>query len=170
MEGAHIVSSDLIRWGSLAAMVAGVIMIVAVLLIELGPDSLFYIMGLVTLLLLVALPALHACQAGRSGRLGLLGFVLAMIGAAILTVLLAVVGVAELIFGFDPDKVDFLFPILLVGFFALLIGSVLFGIDTARVGVLPRWAGVLLAVLGFPWHSCSTSSSGLSMVAKTIHP
>jgi hypothetical protein len=130
-------------------MAAGPVLIAAAFLSELVHDQLFYLVGLAMLLLLLALPALHARQAGRSGRLGLAGFVVAMIGAAILTVLFAAVGVAELLLGFDPDEADFLFPILVVGFFAFLIGIVLFGIDTARVGVLPRWAGVLFA-LGLP--------------------
>jgi hypothetical protein len=117
-------------------MVAGPLLIAAVFLSELVHDQFFYLVGLVMLLLLVALPALHARQAGRSGRLGLVGFVLAMIGAAILTVLFTVVGVAEGLFGFDPDEAEFLFLILVVGFFAFLIGIVLFGIDTARAGVL----------------------------------
>jgi len=130
-------------------MVAGPLLIAAVFLSELVHDQFFYLVGLVMLLLLVALPALHARQAGRSGRLGLVGFVLAMIGAAILTALFAVVGVAESLFGFDPDEAEFLFLILVVGFFAFLIGIVLFGIDTARAGVLPRWSGVLVA-LGLP--------------------
>jgi hypothetical protein len=144
-----IVSSNLIRWGGLAAMVAGPLLIMAVFLSELVHDQFFYLIGLVMLLLLVALPALHTRQAGRSRRLGLVGFVLAMIGAAILTVLFAVVGVAEGLFGFDPDEADFLFLILVVGFFGFLIGIVLFGIDTARAGVLPRWSGALVA-LGLP--------------------
>jgi hypothetical protein len=130
-------------------MVAGPPLIVAVFLSGLVHDQFFYLVGLVMLLLLVALPALHARRAGRSRRLGLVGFVLAMIGAAIWTVLFAVVKVAEGLFGFDLDEADFLFLILVVGFFGFLIGIVLFGIDTARAGVLPRWPGALVA-LGLP--------------------
>ncbi len=142
-------SSDLIRWGGIAAMVAGALVIVLVLLSEVLPEGFFFVFILVFLLLVVALLGLHARQAGRSGRLGRIAFVVAMIGAGALLVLFAVVGVAQAIFGFNPDESAAVGVLLLVIFIAFIVGIVLFGIATFRAAVLPRWAAVLFA-FGLP--------------------
>ncbi len=142
-------SSDLIRWGGIAAMVAGALVIVLVLLSEALPEGFFFVFILVFLLLVAALLGLHARQAGRSGPLGRLGLVLALIGAGALAALFAVVGVAEALFGFDPDESAALGAVLLALFIAFIVGTVLLGVATIRAGVLPRWAAVLFA-FGLP--------------------
>ncbi len=142
-------SSVLTRWSGLSAMLAGIFLVVAFLLTELVSDDFFWLFGLFMLLLAVALAGLHARQARSSGRLGLGGFVVAMIGATIFVLLFAIVGVAQALFGFDPEESAIVGVGLLVGFLGVLVGMVLFGIATARAGVFPRWAGVLLA-LGLP--------------------
>jgi len=133
----------------MAAMAAGALLILTVLLTEFVADGFFYLVGLVFLLLVVALPGLQAQQAGRSGLLGRIGFSMALIGAALLAVLFAVVGVAETFFGFDPDESGSPLLFLAVGFFTFLVGIILFGIATARAGVLRRGAA-LLFTLGLP--------------------
>ena len=130
-------------------MLAGAILIVVVLLVELGLEQLVYLTGLVLLLLLVALPGFEAWQGGRDGRLGRAGFVLASLGAAILGMLFVGVGVAEGLLGFDPDASQALGPVLVVGFVALIGGVLLFGSAALRAGVLPR-AAVLLFVASLP--------------------
>ena len=138
--------ADLMRWSGMAAILAGVLLIVSMLLTELVAESFFYLFALVFLLLAVALPGLHARQDGRSGLLGRIGFVAALIGAVAFVVLLAVVGVAENFFGFDPDASDVVGLVLFVAFIAFIVGIVIFGIATARAGVFPRAAGLLLAL------------------------
>ncbi len=142
-------ASNLIRWSGPAAMAAGALLIVAFLLTEFVADDFFYLIGLVFLLLLVALPGLQARQAGRSGLLGRIGFFASLLGTAFLVILFAVVGVAEAFLGFDPEGNAIAGLILIVSFIAFMVGVILFGIATARAGVLPRLAAVLLA-LGFP--------------------
>ncbi len=74
---------------------------------------------------------------------------MALIGVALLGVLFAVVGVAKTFFGFDPDESAFLGLLLAVGFFAFLVGIILFSIATTKADVLSRGADLLLT-LGLP--------------------
>jgi hypothetical protein len=93
-------SSGLARWGGLAAMVAGVLLLVAELLellpafddypfSELALTGLFtfqvalYLLGLI--LLSVGLVGLYAHQSGRVGLLGLVGFLIAFVGTVFFT-------------------------------------------------------------------------------------
>ena len=138
-------ASNLLRWGGLAAMLSGALLIVFVSLMQAAPDGFFYLVILILLPLVVAIYGLHARQARQSGLLGRIGFVVALIGTGGLAVLFAVVGVAETLFGFDPDGVATLGPLLFVLFLAFMVGIVLFGIATLRAGVLPRIAAVLFA-------------------------
>ena len=143
-------ASNLLRWGEPAAMLSGALLIVFVLLLEVAPDGFFYLVILILLPLVVAIYGLHARQARQSGLLGRIGFVVALIGTGGLAVLFAVVGVAETLFGFDPDEGPaILGPLLFVLFLAFMVGMVLFGIATIRAGVLPRIAAVLFA-FGLP--------------------
>jgi hypothetical protein len=135
-----MMSSALMRWSGMAAILAGALLIVSMLLTELVAEGFIYLFAL------VALPGLHARQDGRSGLLGLIGFVAALIGAVTFFVLFAVVFVAETFFGFDPDASAVVGAVLFVAFIAFLVGIVLFGIATARAGVFPRGAALLLAL------------------------
>lgn len=140
-------SPNLLRWGGPAAMVAGALAI-PIIWLSLLVESLFYFMVVVMLLVVVALPGLHARQAAQSGRLERVGFSVAVLGAGAVAVVAAFVGVAVAFFGFDAED-SALGPIAFVAFIAFMIGIFLFGIGTARAGVLPRLAGVLIAV-AFP--------------------
>ena len=145
-------SSNLVRWGGLAAMLSGVLLILLILLLELElvPEGFFYLVILVFLPLVVALLGLHTRQTGRFGQLGGIGFVVALIGTGGLAALFVVVGVAETLFGFDPDEGPAALGLLLfVLFLAFIVGITLFGIATIRAGVLPRIAAVLFA-FGLP--------------------
>ena len=162
-------SALLARWSGLAAMLAGGILVVAFLLTELVSDVFFWLFGLFMLLLAVALTGLHARQAASYGRLGLGGFVLVMIGAAIFVLMFAIGGVAQALFGFDPEESAAIGMGLLAGFLAVLVGMVLFGIATARAGVFPRAAAVLVA-LGLPLALAIDLLSGAFSSEEDVFP
>ncbi len=140
-------AANLVRWGGLAAMLAGVL-VIPIMWLAVLMESLFYLMILVMLLLVVALPGLQARQAAQSGLLGRVSFVVALLSACAVALLAAFVGVAEAFFGFNPED-SVLSPLAFILFIAFMVGITLFGIATFRAGVLPRLAGVLLA-LAFP--------------------
>ncbi len=143
-------ASNLVRWGGLAAILSGALAIAFIVLSEVAPEGFFYLVILVFLPLVVALLGLHARQASRSGLFGRIGFVVALIGTGGLAVLFVVVGVAETLFGFDPDEGPAALGLLLfVLFLTFILGIALFGIATIRAGVLPRIAAVLFA-FGLP--------------------
>jgi len=138
----------LYKVSGLAAILAGVILVVAIPLTILVVGDFVYLFGLVTLLLAVALPGLQARQALACGRLGLIGFVAAMIGAVLLTGRLAFGGIAKILF--DSSLVSSRYLDVLAGS-VLFIGITLLGAATVRADMFPRWATVMYA-LG-PWLS-----------------
>jgi hypothetical protein len=157
----------LTRWSGLAAILAGVVLIVTILLTVLIASAFSALFGLVWLLSVVALPGLQARQGGRSRRLMLVGSGLATIGATILAIWMAFGSVSDTLFGPSSTTSGFLYdmwvlkggaaflvrlPIVL-----LLVGLALFGIATFRAGVRPRWGAALLA-LGFPLALAFTTS------------
>ena len=137
-------SSDLIRWGGLAAMLTGVAFIVLMLIPEGSPGSFSYVLGSIVfivalLLLLVGLAGFHALQKGNYGRIGRAGFY--TIVAAASAQLIAQVG---LMFGSTAlEFLDFL------GFLGVMVGLVLYGAATLQARVLPRWCGVGF-IVGLP--------------------
>ena len=135
-------SSNVIRWGGLAAMIGGVLWMAVFALFASrpsGPGSAppyrsfegLYVPCLVSAVFIVAgLVALHAHLRDAYGGLGTAGFVLASVGAAVLV--LVVVGA----------------PFLLsrVGALGLLLGSALMGAAAMRVSARLRLAGTTLVV------------------------
>ena len=141
-------SSNIIRWGALGAMLAGVVWaasgIVDVaftrgrspeILGFASLDEAMYIAALVGTL--GGLAGLHARQATRYGWLGTAGFLAAFMGSTLLLIGLLL---TFLIRGSALDQ------ILGLGFLGTLIGFALLGAATLRLGVLPRWCGLLLIV------------------------
>jgi hypothetical protein len=155
-------SSQLIRWSGLAAIAAGVSLVIAELLSLLffGYDFsntattdtyTFYSVWIMIagLLLPLGLVGLYARQLEASGLLGLVGFVVAFIG----TVLVAgffwtSAFIAPLLAVEAPELLAVL--VALPGFFRSFIvfafGWLLFGVATLRAGIYPRGAAVLLIV------------------------
>jgi len=155
-------SSQLIRWSGLAAIAAGVSLVIAELLSLLffGYDFsdtattdtyTFYSVWIMIagLLLPLGLVGLYARQLEASGLLGLVGFVVAFIG----TVLVAgffwtSAFIAPLLAVEAPELLAVL--VVLPGFFRSFIvfacGWLLFGVATLRAGIYPRAAAVLLIV------------------------
>ena len=142
-------SSDLIRWSGILAIGAGASFILSPLLHPSSLQSaawvtvhlLFFAALIVTLLALVGI---FAYQLQQAGRLGLAGFCTAFVGTA----MMLMEGREHL---FSPD-----FGVgtprglleLIVASFVFSIGYILLGIAITRGGVLPRGAGVLLAIGG----------------------
>jgi hypothetical protein len=147
------VSSDLIRWGGLAGVLAGVMYVLTDILSLLAPQQRVFdsfsdylqeaIFAVAVAGTLGAIAGLHALQMGRYGRLGAAGSLLAFIGYALFFVRAAV---TTLVGGQAPL---YAVRISIVGALAVLIGSVLLGAMTLRARVLPWWCGVLL-IVGFP--------------------
>ncbi|HEX4977981.1 MAG TPA: hypothetical protein VFV40_08960 [Nocardioides sp.] len=129
----------------LALVVAGIGIIIGTLGSEIAE---WFGLGLLVAVLGIAygLPGAHRYQAPADGPLGKWGSLLAAFGAGVLA-LLGIVFLLWEALGDPPDEgpawTELAWP---VGFFALLIGVVLFAIGTIRAKVLPTLSGVLMLV------------------------
>jgi hypothetical protein len=130
-------SSELIRWGGLAAMLAGATFIVLMLIPEGPPGSFLYTLNslvfvVAVLLMLAGLAGFHALQKGTYGRVGRAGFyTVAVAGVA------QIVAQVGLMSGSTAlEFLDFL------GLLGVMVGLVLYGAATLQARVLPRWCGV----------------------------
>lgn len=148
---------DLIRWGGLAAVLAGAAWVASGIahfaLVypaegtgPLGSTSAYLIEvahAVAEAGMLGALLGLHARQTPTYGRLGKVGFVVAFLGTAlvfvatVLATVLMSVGEAE---SWEIVLVALFGP----GVLSWLVGFPLLSISTLRARVLPRWCGVLL--------------------------
>ena len=136
-------ASDLIRWGGLAAMGAGLLAIVYGLLsFATGkgdePGALDILVFLAMILEVVGLLGFHALQGRNYGRIGRAGLY-TTIGAIVLFELHLV---ARLLGG--EVGIDWLTA---VGVLGLLVGLALYGAATLQARVLPRWCGILFIIL-----------------------
>jgi hypothetical protein len=136
-------SSDLIRWGGLAAMGAGLLAIVYSLLAfatgkgdEPGPLDILIILAMI--LEVVGLVGFHALQGRNYGRIGRAGLYTTIASLVIFEVVL----VASLVGG-DVG----LGWLAAVGVLGGLVGFVLYGAATLQARVLPRWCGILFIIL-----------------------
>jgi hypothetical protein len=135
-------SSNLIRWGGLAAITGGVVWVADALLLLATPvsavsDGLFGIAALCTAGGFVGFHALQKDDYGRIGRGGLWTVVVATLAQ--------VVGLIVFLLG--SSALEWLvFP---VGTSAVLIGFVLYGAATLQARVLPRWCGIAIIVAPF---------------------
>lgn len=156
-------SSNLIRWSGLAAILAGVLLVVADLLnlaIGFGDEPFsevattgihavqFVVNLLAAVLLLIGLVGLYARQSEAAGPLGLVGFLVAFLGTALMTGLFwAALFIAPALAVEAPAFLDEGPP---PGFFLTLItfgvGWLLFGIATLLARVYPRISAILLVI------------------------
>ncbi len=154
-------SSDLIRWSGLAAMVAGVSLVIADLLaiflfgdqfsetVTTGTYTLNTVLDMIALiLLLLALVGLYVRQAEVTGPLGLVGFCVAFVGTVLVAGFAwASLFVAPALATAAPELLDTGPPPgLLPTFIPFAVGWLLFGIASLRGRVYPRWAAILLIV------------------------
>jgi len=137
-------SSDLVRWGGLAAMGAGVLFIVYSLLgvavgkgDEPGPLDFLALVGYG--LQVVGLLGFHALQGRNYGRIGRAGLY-TTVGAIVVWEFLILAG----LFAGDDGGPGWL---VAVGVLGTLVGLVLYGAATLQARVLPRWCGILFIVL-----------------------
>ncbi len=167
-----ITTSNLIRWAGLSAIVAGICYVLVGVFHPLNiPASVTTAGWMVVHVLAIAMSffgllgmaGLYARQAEKSGWLGLAGYLLfslwlalilgftfveVFIVPALATSAPAFVAGWLGMFTGTASEIDLgALPILwtLTGPIYIL-GGLLFGIATFRAGILPRWAGVLLAV------------------------
>jgi hypothetical protein len=151
-------SSDLIRWGAVGALLAGIAWLALGLipLVILGQVALYFggvataedylleiLFSIATLGMLAGIVGLHAREAPNYGRLGTAGFFAAFVGVFFLLAST----VATMLAG--REVLDWLF---ILGFLGTCVGFLLFGAATLRARVLPRWCGILflVAVFGIP--------------------
>jgi hypothetical protein len=167
-----ITGSKLIRWAGLSAMVAGIFYVTVGLfhqpnvLSSVTTTSWAIVHVLATamgFLGILGMAGLYARQAEKSGWLGLAGFVLfslwfafilgfSFVEAFILPTLATVA--PKFAEGFlatltsTPSEINLgVLPMIwLLTAPLYILGGLLFGIATFRAGILPRWAGALLAV------------------------
>ena len=145
-------SLNLVRLGAFGAILAGAAWIASSLLTAViasgrSPE----VTGFASLdktLYLVALAGtmggivgLHSRQAPSYGRLGTAGFLATFTGTALLLLGLFLSFTIGSVLG--PTLLD---PMLGLGLWDALMGFIVLGAATLRLGVLPRWCGVLLII------------------------
>ena len=136
--------SDLIRWGGLAAMGGGILLVLYSLLAlalgigieEIGALDILFLLGYV--LILVGLLGFHTLQGRNYGRIGRAGLYTS-IGSFLVLFLFVV---ASLLAGTRVLLV--LDAVVALG---LLVGLTLYGAATLQARVLPRWCGILFIIL-----------------------
>ncbi len=166
-------ASNLMRWAGLSAAASGIIFIVIQMVhpldvlssVTTGAWAIAHYLGIAMGILgLLGITGIYARQVEEAGWLGLVGYLLLSIFYALTTAfqfvealispLLAATAPA-FVEGFlgiasgHASAVDLgLLPTVyaLTGFVGYMLGGLLFGIATFRAGILPRWAGGLLAV------------------------
>jgi hypothetical protein len=161
-EGAAM-SSSLIRWSGLTAMLGGVLWALwsAGQLQEFGGGGepggasfdpyVFFnrLLPLVILPVLAGFVGLHAAQRRSYRWLGTAGFAIVLVGF----VLIVAGSVGEFWFFYDqpygqPNGRDASYTLFLLGHPVLAVGTLLFGIATVRARVFPRDASMMFASLG----------------------
>lgn len=135
-------SPELIKWGALGAMLAGVVWIAYALLGLAGANQevsgpLDILIIIAWLLQVVGLVGFHTLQKENYGRIGRAGFYTFIVGAPAqsLGLLLVLAGSGTL------GEV-----LIAVGGLGILVGLVLYGAATMQARVLPRWCGIALIV------------------------
>ena len=155
-------SSNLIRWGGLAAVVGGVSLIAQQIYALVAPDPTsggwvaVHTVGYIGLAFgLLGQVGLYARQMDKVARLGLIGFLLGFIGngltagAAFMNAFIVPVlttQAPDLIAPTGPLFTGPLGLIILLAAVSVTLGFILFGLATMRAGVLPRIAALLVVL------------------------
>ena len=148
-EARRISPAALVRQSGLLAIAAGASTVLAPLVHPESPQSAAWVpvhlLHFATLMAMqLVLVGIFARQLQRAGRLGVAGFLTAFVGTA-----MALLEGREHLFSHDFGQGTplGLWQLILISF-VFSIGYILLGIAVARAGVLPRGAGILLAVGG----------------------
>jgi hypothetical protein len=165
--------SEMVRWGGLAGVVAGVMFLLSGILTfivapppqgALGSSGAYLFEVVIVVAFastLVALAGLHAAQrqSRRYGILGTAGFLLTFVGYALVLVIAHLIRLA----GVEP-----ILSLRPVGGLLVLVGSILLGAMTLYARVLPWWCGVLL-IVGFPLGALlETVRSGIENIVFAV--
>jgi len=145
-------SPDVVRWGGLAGVAAGLSFVMSGILALIAPPQralgsfsdylIEIVIVLAFALTLATIAGLHAKQrqSRRYGLIGMAGTLLTFVGYAIVLVTAHVTTLA----GGEASLI-----VRLAGGLLVLVGSILLGAITLYARVLPWWCGVLL-IVGFP--------------------
>ncbi len=141
-------SSNLIRWGGLAAVLAGALFIVEAVAVPFIGDSHWGFHALDApphALLAVGLAGLYLWQTrqGRFGWLGTVGFILVVTACVVIALGGLAIVFVDGVLKAPVGVLDAIHPVELL----LIIGSVLFSMATMRANVLPS-GGALLIIVG----------------------
>jgi hypothetical protein len=142
-----------IRWSGLVLAAGAVLLGAGIVSVSLKPvvnqtlsplASRFFLVA--SIMLLLSLPAMCARQADASGWLGLAGYALLQAGIVLLVLLSATPLLYPAIKVTSGENLY----VFVLGI-ALTLGLLLTGMATARAGIYPQWAGILLlaATAGF---------------------
>jgi hypothetical protein len=166
-----IAAQDLIRWSGPAAIIAGLSYVLVGVFhppnvleaVTTTPWLVVHILAMaMSVFGMLGLAGLYARQAEKSGWVGLVGFLLLnlwlalMLGFTFVEVFILpslatiapafVAGWLGMFNGTATIDLGSLPTVWTIAGPLYILGGILFGIATFRAGVLPRWAGVLLAV------------------------
>ena len=126
-------AANLIRWHALGLLLVGLSWVLYGLTETVAPKPVVIVAHVAApVLTLVGLVGLHALQRERSGTIGQVGFYAVLASNALFIVW------AVSIWALGPAG---LFWMNLLGFWAMVVGLVLYGSATVRAGALPRWYG-----------------------------
>ena len=149
-------SQNLLRLGALATMTTALLLAVGNLMYFAGASStpaFVWISIIQAMLHSFVVTVVYAAQARRGGVITLLGFLIMVIG--LLFYLVNSEGRLALAVGFinqaQAEQLPQFASLALldpIATWATSLGTILFGIGTFRAGVFPRWAGLMLAVVG----------------------
>lgn len=158
----RVPSSNLIRWGALGALLAGLAWVASFVtaIVDFATDGLVPIFGLpysdlgrtIYIAVLVGMPwglvGLHGRQEKRYGRLGAAGFLVAYVGSMLTLVGLGLTWLFRGgVLGQEP-AITLGLSGMVLGLALLGIGFLLLGVATLRASVMPGWCGVTL-IVGF---------------------
>lgn len=151
--------TTLYRGGGTAAVIGCILMVIGALGVTAVVDrhsmllaSSWFVWAIGAMLVLLGLPAIYAHGADKAGILGLVGFVAMSLYFFIHGIFLGLIHglVLPVLATTAPDltRPKAVGLTVFVGALLVLVGSISFGIATARGGVYPRTAGALVAAGG----------------------
>ena len=129
--------------GGTAGIVAGVAIIAPVLIRELTQSEPFLLLPVAIIVLGIAISGFRVGQGRRDGKVGRLGFLVAELGALVLTVMLLIILYKGEVQNTRLQSGEWL---LNAGLFALMGGLLVFGVATLKAGVLIRGATLMMMV------------------------
>ena len=138
-----------LRWGGLLMILVSLSMNSMNIIVHLGYHNAaiqaIYGIGFTGLILAASL--IHIAQARRAGIFGLLAYLISLLSLLYANVA-TFLTLAEFI-GIEGAYQTLLAlwnPVLRIAVYSLFIGWMLLGVSVAQAGVLPRWAGILIAL------------------------